>query len=107
MYVGVVQGSMYLNGVPKNDLYFRKIMGYVEQFDSLPSKSSPREVIAFSAALRLDKSITPSQRESWVAAILDMLDLIPLQDEMVSEDNFSPFFPLLYRVIQPCCCCCS
>lgn len=33
---GVIKGEMYLNGVLKAEGYFRKIMGYVEQFDSLP-----------------------------------------------------------------------
>ena len=55
---GVVKGEIYLNGMPKVDAYFRKINGYVEQFDSLPQKSTAKEAIAFSAALRLAKNIT-------------------------------------------------
>jgi ABC-type multidrug transport system fused ATPase/permease subunit len=50
---GTIKGDIFLNGVPKVDSYFRKIMGYVEQFDNLHTKSTPREVISFSAALRL------------------------------------------------------
>lgn len=55
---GVVKGEIYLNGLPKIETYFRKIMGYVEQFDTLPQKSTAREAIAFSAALRLARGIS-------------------------------------------------
>lgn len=81
--IGVIKGEMYLNGVLKNDSYFRKIMGYVEQFDSLPLKSTAREAIAFSAALRLDASIDATSRNQWIDAVLDMLDLFPLQNELI------------------------
>jgi ABC-type multidrug transport system fused ATPase/permease subunit len=55
---GVVEGNIYLNGKPKVENQFRRITGYVEQFDSLSEKSTAREVITFSAALRLASSIT-------------------------------------------------
>jgi ABC-type multidrug transport system ATPase subunit len=55
---GVVKGEIFLNGLPKVDTYFQKIMGYVEQFDSLPPKSTAREAIAFSASLRLSPKIS-------------------------------------------------
>jgi ABC-type multidrug transport system ATPase subunit len=55
---GVIKGEMYLNGVPKDDDYFRRINGYVEQFDTLPHKSTTREAITFSAALRLSRDVS-------------------------------------------------
>lgn len=55
---GIVQGDMYLNGVPKIERYFRKIMAYVEQFDSLSRQATPREAVAFSAALRLTANVS-------------------------------------------------
>ena len=32
---GTIKGNMYLNGHIKDEHHFRRIMGYVEQFDSL------------------------------------------------------------------------
>eukprot|EP00975_Prorocentrum_lima_P053507 11225091-Prorocentrum_lima.AAC.1 len=55
---GVIKGEMYHNGIPKVESYFRKVMGYVEQFDTLHQCSTPREAIAFAAALRLSPKIT-------------------------------------------------
>jgi ABC-type multidrug transport system ATPase subunit len=59
-------------------------MAYVEQFDSLPQRSTAREAIAFSAALRLSSNITEADRNAWVDSVLNMLDLIPLENELVS-----------------------
>lgn len=81
---GVVKGQIYLNGVPKADRYFRKIMAYVEQFDSLPPRSTAREAIAFSAALRLSSDIPTEDKNKWVDSILNILDLVPLENELVS-----------------------
>ncbi len=81
---GVVKGQIYLNGVPKVDRYFRKIMAYVEQFDSLPQRSTAREAIVFSAALRLSSNIPESDKLAWVDSVLNMLDLMPLENELVS-----------------------
>jgi len=82
---GTVRGKIFLNGVPKQDEYFRKIMGYVEQFDSLPGKATAREAISFSAALRLDGSVTTTQRLAFVDNVLGMLDLLPLQNHMIGD----------------------
>lgn len=55
---GVIKGDMYHNGIKKNDHYFRRIMAYVEQFDSLPSRCTPKEIIEFNACLRLVSSVS-------------------------------------------------
>jgi len=80
---GVVKGQMFLNGVPKIEGYFRKIMGYVEQFDTLPRKSTAREAIEFSAALRLASNITREQRDKWVNSVLAMLDLEIIENDLI------------------------
>ncbi len=82
---GVVKGQMFLNGYPKVEGYFRKIMGYVEQFDTLSPKSTAREAIEFSAALRLASNITGEQRVKWVNSVLAMLDLEIIENDLVRE----------------------
>jgi ABC-type multidrug transport system ATPase subunit len=47
---------MYVNGKPKEELAFRRNMGYVEQFDSLCPRDTAREAIEFRYDdVRLDK----------------------------------------------------
>eukprot|EP00981_Chlorochromonas_danica_P006281 scaffold1352_cov387-Ochromonas_danica.AAC.1 len=79
---GVVTGEMFINGVPKVDAYFRKVTAYVEQFDMLSTKSTTKESIAFSAALRLRGNVTSAERAKWVDSVIKMMDLGPLADEM-------------------------
>eukprot|EP00981_Chlorochromonas_danica_P004732 scaffold954_cov173-Ochromonas_danica.AAC.18 len=80
---GVIRGEMYHNGILKVDAYFRRIMAYVEQFDTLHIKSTPREAIDFNASLRLPSSITVEQRHMWVNSILNMMDLLPIENELI------------------------
>jgi ABC-type glutathione transport system ATPase component len=51
-------------------------VAYVMQEDALHPTSTPREALAFSAALRLPPSVTPEQREVMVEAIISLLRLV-------------------------------
>eukprot|EP00981_Chlorochromonas_danica_P012641 scaffold5237_cov170-Ochromonas_danica.AAC.17 len=84
---GVVKGDMYHNGIKKNDHYFRRIMAYVEQFDSLPSRCTPKEIIEFNACLRLVSSVSTEQRILWVASISKMMDLGGFENSMIGDVN--------------------
>lgn len=80
---GVVQGEMFLNGLSKVDAYFRRVMGYVEQFDTLHVRSTPREAIQFNAELRLSSDTTSDQKRMWVDSIVSMMDLEPIQHDLI------------------------
>ena len=77
---GEISGDIYLNGKLKDDKTFRKLIGYVEQFDTLSPHDTPKEAIEFSAALRLpsNSSILP-----WVDNIITMLELNSIQHYMI------------------------
>lgn len=77
---GVITGDVILNGKPKNDHTFRKLIGYVEQFDTLSPQDTAREAIAFSAAMRLPRGIVA---DSWVTSVLAMLELTTIEDTMI------------------------
>lgn len=91
---GTIRGEIFLNGLPKEDVYFRKVMGYVEQFDTLTPKATAREAILFSTRLRLPGTVSREDRLRWVETIIQMLDLAPIADDLVS----TPFYMLLTLV---------
>jgi ABC-type lipoprotein export system ATPase subunit len=84
---GVVKGSIFVNGNPKEEHSFRKNMGYVEQFDSLSPMETARDAIEFSAALRLPRGTTVEERETWVNSVLVMLELIPLENTLIGTET--------------------
>ena len=84
---GVIKGTMTVNGKPKDEKTFRRLMAYVEQFDSLSPSDTAREAVEFSAALRLPKETSSEARHAWVEYVLTVLELIPLQNTMVGDES--------------------
>lgn len=82
---GEICGSMVVNGKIKNPEIFKRMMGYVEQFDTLAPRDTVREAVEFSAVLRLPRDTSTSQREKWVNTVLTMLELLPLQQTMIGN----------------------
>jgi ABC-type multidrug transport system ATPase subunit len=82
---GIVSGGMFVNGKPKDENTFRRIMGYVEQFDSLSPHDTAREAVEFSAALRLPGDTPADVRANWVTSVLTLLELIPLEHTMIGN----------------------
>jgi ABC-type multidrug transport system ATPase subunit len=82
---GTIAGFISVNGFPKEEHAFRKVMAYVEQFDSLSPTDTAREAIDFSAALRLPANTPLESRTAWVESIIDMLELGPIEDNVVGS----------------------
>jgi ABC-type multidrug transport system ATPase subunit len=82
---GTVTGLLSVNGAPKDEKAFRKVMAYVEQFDSLCPTDTAREAIEFSAALRLPAETDVESRMAWVESIIDMLELGPIENRVVGK----------------------
>ena len=82
---GTIKGDIYINGKPKDQKYFQRIMAYVEQFDTLSPHETTRDAIEFSAALRLPSSVSDEYRKKWVDAVITMLELSPIENVMVGK----------------------
>lgn len=65
------------------DIEVRREIAYVEQEVSVPATCTPREAIAFSARLRLDKNLSDADIDDIVEDILENLDLQGCADTMV------------------------
>ncbi|RYY33348.1 ATP-binding cassette domain-containing protein, partial [archaeon] len=81
--VGVVEGDKRVNGHALSRSAFARLTGYCEQEDVHIDTSTVEEAIRFSADCRLDPSIGAAQRAEFVAAILDVLELMPLRRRLV------------------------
>lgn len=69
--------------VDPTDIEVRRYLAYVEQDVSIPATCTPREAIAFSARLRLDKRLTDAEINSVVNDILDSLGLQHCADTLI------------------------
>lgn len=69
--------------VDPTDIEIRKQIAYVEQDVTIPSTCTPREAIAFSARLRLEKNLTQEDIDTVVNDILDNLGLQHVADTLV------------------------
>lgn len=78
-------GHVKLDGriVDPTNIEVRRELAYVEQEVSIPTTSTPREAIRFSARLRLDRSVTQDEIEGLVNEILAELGLESCADTMI------------------------
>ena len=75
---GIVEGTFFLNGSPAKAPDFAARAAFAEQEDIHADYSTVREAIAFSAALRLPKSISAQSRDAFVDEVLTLLELMPI-----------------------------
>jgi ABC-type multidrug transport system ATPase subunit len=73
----VVEGNIYLGGAKFNpeDREHRRLIAYVAQEDSLHETSTPREAFAFSAKLRLPRTVSDDDIEILVNKTVEELGL--------------------------------
>ena len=88
---GNVMGDIRVNGFPQDKKSFRRYSGYVEQFDVQAPELTVRETVLFSARLRLDPEepvvASDEAKVEVVDQVLRTLELLPLADCLVGDDN--------------------
>ncbi|EGG18232.1 ABC transporter G family protein [Cavenderia fasciculata] len=86
---GHIKGEILINGKPRDE-YFKRISGYVEQFDVLPPTQTVREAIQFSARTRLPAHKTDQKKMRFVESILDALNLLKIANRSIGlQDGLS------------------
>ena len=84
---GEVSGEIYINGHPQEPNSFRRMTGYVEQFDVQSPQLTIRETVEFSAKMRLDESIPLETKLKFVDKVLAMLELDSIDGFIVGSDT--------------------
>ena len=83
---GEVSGDIRVNGHPQESNSFRRVTGYVEQFDVQSPQLTVRETVEFSAKMRLE-SIPLAEKLKFVDNILATLELDTIAGFLVGNDT--------------------
>lgn len=80
--MGVVTGSMFVNGAPLDSSFQRKT-GYVQQQDLHLETATVRESLRFSAMLRQPKSVSKQEKYAYVEDVIKMLNMEDFAEAVV------------------------
>ena len=82
---GNITGSTTINGSIMPRESFRKVAAFVTQEDVMMGSQTPREILNFSAALRLPSSTSSAERREIVESIISILHLEKCANTMVGD----------------------
>ncbi|MEW5297917.1 MAG: hypothetical protein WDW36_001095 [Sanguina aurantia] len=87
--VGEITGDIWVNGKPKDQRAWSRVMGYVEQNDIHSPAPTVVESLIFSSRLRLPKSVSDDKVRQYVAEVMDIVDLTDIQYNQVGMSGVS------------------
>ncbi|KAJ1551534.1 hypothetical protein HK405_014329, partial [Cladochytrium tenue] len=79
-------GELRINGTPAEMDKFSKIIGYVPQDDIMLREMTVREIVLYSARVRLPRTWTAVEVEAHVDNILDALNLTPVAHTQIGDE---------------------
>jgi len=86
---GIVSGSMMING--KREAHgiaaFKRAVGFVPQEDTMMRTMSPKEILTFSAQMRLPPSTPAAEVKSLVIETLDRMNLWKIRQSPVGDEE--------------------
>jgi ABC-type multidrug transport system ATPase subunit len=85
---GKITGDVRVNGHTQEANSFRRMSGYVEQFDVQSPQLTVRETVEFSTKMRLEESIPIETKLKFSEQILDMLELNSIGHLLVGNLSF-------------------
>ena len=97
--VGTVSGTISLNG-QRMEHEHKRLLGYVEQFDSHIPLQTVREALQFSANLRLPASTPADRKRKAVDETLELLSLTKIADVMVGDSKSGGISPGQRKVLS-------
>jgi ATP-binding cassette subfamily G (WHITE) protein 2 len=72
---GTIAGRITFNGRKPKTSDYKRIVGYVEQFDTLVGELTVEQMLEYTAALKLPACTTPEERKERVNEVIARLDL--------------------------------
>ncbi|KAK9807392.1 hypothetical protein WJX73_000014 [Symbiochloris irregularis] len=87
--IGTIKGDILVNGHPKDQASWSRVVGYVEQTDIHSPQSTVREALVFSARLRLPQTVQKAQLNAFVDEVMDMMELRTLANSIIGIPSVS------------------
>ncbi|KAI7883212.1 transporter, ABC superfamily [Lichtheimia hyalospora FSU 10163] len=82
---GNVSGDVYVNGHNLSPSEYRKLIGYVDQEDTMIPTLTVYETILYSALLRLPKSMSTAAKEFRVLEVMQELGIDSIKDSKIGQ----------------------
>ena len=87
--VGTIQGDIRVNGHPKHDASFKRVMGYVEQTDTHTPELTVEEAMAFSARMRLPRDVGSAQTRAYADEVMQLIELDTIRHNITGMPGVS------------------
>lgn len=86
---GHISGDILVNGHPKNQSTWARVVGYVEQTDVHSAGLTVQESLQYSAGLRLTDDVSKEMREAYVLEVLLVTELLDIRGNLVGTPGES------------------
>ena len=83
--LGTIKGDILFGGRPPTPAYLKRYTGYVEQFDTLLPMLSPREMLRYTAELKLPSSVSRDEKFRRVEILIKRLKLVDCADVLIGN----------------------
>lgn len=84
---GIVEGNFYVNGEKVNDAEYKKVVGFVDQDDTMLPTLTVHETIMTSALLRLPRDMGRSAKEQRVHEVEKQLGISGIKDSLIGSEE--------------------
>jgi ABC-type multidrug transport system ATPase subunit len=102
-YYGKITGQVKINGVEQPISKFRTVAGFVPQEDIMIRTLTVRQTLTFSARMRLPRSMSDAAKLRVVDAVLHVLGLEDLQNQVIGDGKLPSFWRALLSSADLCC----
>lgn len=84
---GFVEGEIFLNGRKVTDSQFKRVVGFVDQEDTLMPSLTVYETVLYSALLRLPKDMSVQAKKYRVLETLEELGILGIKDTRIGSEG--------------------
>jgi ABC-type multidrug transport system ATPase subunit len=84
---GIISGTILVNGQEVKDEKFKKVMGFVDQEDTLMSTLTVYETVLYSALLRLPREMSYEAKKFRTLETLNELGILGIKDARIGDSG--------------------